>query len=215
MRSLTSVPILVLSLLLCWSSPAIAEDGNGDEPEEEAEESEAVDRDEAIRQAWSQFFAPPEDHRWELEAGAGLNFWQTAYRGRLGQNYGRLRLRRLWSLPIGTSLGVDFSRRTPRAGPIDFRTDRMAITSAAGLHWWSGRWLLGADLEAGILLHRRTIDDATGEAYSTSQLKPLAGTAARAGVSIYGISSLTMELGMRWHPDRIDRLLIFQLAWLF
>lgn len=232
MRRMTGIWVLVACLFLNLPSPgaesppgtddeqandevpgdaADGPDGN-DKADDDADEQEAdkQDRDEAIRAAWAEIFAPPEEHRWELEAGLGLNQWQTAYGGRQQRRYGRMRLRRLWLDLLSTSMAVDFARHAPQAGPLEFTAQRAALTTAIGVHWWADRWLLGVDIEGGVLWNRRTI----GNDVASHQFKPLVGAAARLGVSVYGTASLSVEYGQRWHPERLDRLAILQLGWL-
>lgn len=216
MRAIAPIHILVLGLLLVWPVTASGEGGESHSVRAESGEEEQTedDREEAIRAAWSRYFAPPEDHRWELETGLGWNFWDTAYGGLLARGHSRLRLRRLLPSPVAVSLSADASRRISEAGPLEFTDRRFAFSSAAGLHWWTHRWLLGADIEGGVLLQQRTIDDQSGEQVSSSGLTPLVGAATRAGVSVRGTASLSVELGMRWHTDRLDRLMLLQFAWL-
>lgn len=228
MRSLTTRWIFVIGLIMSWPALVSAEawPSNGldendavhsDAADEDSDESADEDRDDQdiIREAWSRYFAPPMEHQWELEASLGWMFWQTAYGGFQGRRYGRGRLRRLWRGPLATSLAVDFTRHAPTAGTIDFRDHRVALSAAAGLHWWLGRWLLGLDLESGALLTRRSIADGHGQSVSSSRLLPLVGTATRAGVSVYGTASISIEAGLRWHPERLDRLIVTQFAWLW
>ncbi len=221
MRAVGVTPLtLLLWLILCWPAPLWAtDDGEDSDPETNGETEQELDdeeeRAELIRADWSRRFAPPEDHNWEIEGGWGWSFWENAYGSRNAQNYGRLRLRRLWRPLWATSVNVDASRRISDAGPVDFKSQRLTLTAATGLHWWSGRWLLGADVEGGTLFHRRTVEDGIGEKLTSTQRKALIGVSARAGVSLYGTSSLSLEYGSRWHTDRRDRLLLLQFAWLF
>ncbi|MFP4601053.1 MAG: hypothetical protein ACLFVJ_22585 [Persicimonas sp.] len=178
------------------------------------DDADQPDRGEAIRKGWAAVFAPPGEHLWEVELAWGAMFWETAFGGSETEDLYRLRARRYLRDPLAVSLGVDFTRQAPETGTLEFTQQRTTLLASVDLHHWFGRWLLGASAEAGPQWNRRTIDDATGEVDTSNRFEPALGLVGRAGVSIFGTASLSLEGGLRWYPKRLDKLFVVQLGWL-
>ncbi len=190
------------------------DDGQDRQNGQEDDKADQSDRGEAIRKGWAAVFAPPGEHLWEFDLGWGAMFWETAFGGSETESYYRLRARRYLRDPLAVSLGVDFTRQAPETGTLEFSQQRVALLASVDLHHWFGRWLLGASAEAGPQWNRRTIDDATGEVDTSNRFDPTLGLAGRAGVSLFGTASVSLEGGLRWYPKRLDKLFVVQLGWL-
>ncbi|MFW5966515.1 MAG: hypothetical protein ACOCV2_03300 [Persicimonas sp.] len=179
---------------------------DGEDPEEEE------DRD-AVKESWARVFTAPDQHTWEFDAGIGWMFWSNAYGAVDGESLYRLRARYLVDAPVSVSLALDHSRQSNEVTPLTFRNQRTGLIAGAGLHHWMNRWLLGVDVELGAMHERRAVEDAVGTT-TNGRLQPVGGAVGRAGVSLYGTASLSVESGIRIHPDATDWLLGFHLGFM-
>ena len=209
------IPILaLLSLILAPVSMAFAGDEpNGDDAGQAASDHDDGDRNQAIREAWGEVFAAPDDHRWEIDAGLGRMSWQNAYSGFDAQPYLHLRGRSLLAGPLTVSLAIDHTWQRNDVSVITFDSRRFGMLAGVGLHHWQGRWLVGTEAQVGANYERRSVEDATGSS-ADGRFQPLGGLVGRAGISLFGTASFSLELGIRAHPDGLDRHYGVQLGWL-
>lgn len=184
-------------------SSGVTEDEE-DEEDEHSEQDDPKDKHQKIREGWGRIFAPPDEHLWEVDAGIGWMFWENAFGERDLESLYRLRARHLFAAPLSVSLTVDYTSQMPAAGSLQFANRRVGILPGFGLQHWMGRWVLGADIEVGVLYSHRSIDDANGAVDTSNQIEPLAGLLGRTGVSVLGTASISLEAGLRPHVDRLD-----------
>lgn len=216
MRAVTIIVFLVFCV--GWAPNAFAQDdadsdqreGQQEESDEDAEQEEERD---AVKESWARVFSAPDEHTFEIDAGIGWMFWSNAYGAVDAEPVYRLRGRYLVAAPVSVSLALDHSRQKSEVTPLTFRNQRTGLIAGAGLHHWMNRWLLGVDVELGAMHERRALEDAAGST-SNARLQPVGGAVGRAGVSLFGTASLSVESGVRIQPDASDWLLGFHLGFL-
>lgn len=171
----------------------------------------------AISTMWSNIFAAPAQHAWDLDLSLGWQWWQRAHGARIDNALFRLTARRqLRELPGGSFLGgaafLDASWLNAGTNQLDIDETQLAFGLGAGLLRWQGRFRLDATLEGGALLRLTRMDDGQ-QTRRAAALDPAVGLTAGAAVALFGRALVGLRSGFRYHPGRLDVLLTLDLGW--